>query len=206
MLLAWRALLVDEDRPATVRVAVRRISRWAVDRPHLHLGVRRGGRGVEGRVLDVVAHQLDALLPERLDVEQCAAVGKPELAVLRAVEAELEVHELRRCADLQLQVLEDGSDLVTFEAQRALHAKRVDRARGHPLVDRELRIGGLAELLRDERQPDPILEVADQQILASQVAERLTREVGELEIGVELAGVGGTQGSGRHRALRAGSR
>ncbi len=99
-----------------------------VDRADLRLAVGGDRGGVEGGVLDVVAHALDVVLAHRLDVDQRAAVVEVELAVPAVVHGVAEVHELRRCADVELQALEDGDDVDALVLQRLLHAPGVERA------------------------------------------------------------------------------
>ena len=103
--------LVDDHRPRAVRVPVGRGPRRPVDRPDLRLAVGGHRGGVEGGVLDVVAHAADVVLAHRLDVEQRAAVVEVELAVPAVVHGVAEVHELRRRADVELQALEDRDDV-----------------------------------------------------------------------------------------------
>ena len=156
----------------TVRRAVGRARGRAVDRPHLRVRVGRAGGRVEGGVLDVVAHPVHELLAHRLDVHQRAAVVEPELAVLRVVDLVPEVHELMRRADVELDVLEDRRDVAVAEVQRALRAQRVERARGHPLLDRDVE-HVLARVPREhERDADAVLEMAVEQVLATERRER----------------------------------
>ncbi len=130
--------LVDDHGPCAVRVPIGRYPRRPVDRPDLRPAVG-GHRGrVERGILDVVAHAADVVLAHRLDVEQRAAVVEVELAVPAVVDGVAEVHELRRCADVELQALEDRDDVVALVAQCLLHPLRVDRAAAHPLLDRDL--------------------------------------------------------------------
>ena len=126
-------------------------------------------------------------------------MGQPELAVLGRVETELEVHELVRSADVELEVLEDGPDAVSLEGERALHAQRVDRARSHPFFDREADVGVASEALRDQRQPDAVLQVTAEQVLAPEVGQHLSREVGQADAGIEGARVVGAQRQGSLR-------
>ena len=148
--------------------------------------VRGGRRRVEGRVFDVVTHELDGLLVARLfDVEEGAAVAEPELAVLGRVQSELEVHELLRRSYLELDSLEDRLDRVALEAEEALHALRVDGACAHPLFDSGTDEAVGALLHPDERLAAAIEEVADQQVLVPEPNQCGAREVGEGEVRVE---------------------
>ena len=97
------------------------------------VGGHRGG--VEGRVLDVVAHAADVVLAHRLDVEQRAAVVEVELAVPAVVHGVAEVHELRRRADVELQALEDRDDVVALVAS-APSASAWCRSGWHPSTPR----------------------------------------------------------------------
>ena len=106
-----------------------------MDRPHDRLGVGRNGGGIEGRILDVVAHPPHVLLAHRLDVHQRTAMRELELTVARVRHRVAEVHELRRRADVELQPLEDRDDVVALELERPLHSFRVDRAGSAPLLD-----------------------------------------------------------------------
>ena len=140
--------------------------------PKLHdsARIRCRGRRIEGRVFYVVAHQPDLFLAEGFYVEQRAAMAEPELPVVRPVEAKLKIHELRRRPDVELQVLEDGFDIVAFKAKRPLHALGVDRARPHPLVDGELRLVFGAESLEHQRDSDAVVEMAGEQVFAQLLA------------------------------------
>ena len=110
--------------------------RWIGRTCALAIGGQRGG--VEGRVLDVVAHAADVVLAHRLDVEQRAAVIEVELAVPAVVHDVAEIHELRRGADVELQALEEGEDVDALVLQRLLHPLGVERAGRRPLLDRDL--------------------------------------------------------------------
>ena len=75
-------LVFDAHRPRTMRMPVVRHARRPVDRAHLGAPVR-GDRGrVERRILDGVTHAADVLIAQRLEIEQCAAMIEPELAVV----------------------------------------------------------------------------------------------------------------------------
>ena len=69
---------VDEHLPEAVRHPIGGCARRAVDRPAARARVARHGAGVEGRILDVMAHRDDGCLAVRLDLEQRAAVRQPE--------------------------------------------------------------------------------------------------------------------------------
>ena len=128
---------------------------------HAQLRIRRPPGRVERGVLDVVAHRDDRLLAHRLDVHQRPAVVQVERAVVVVLHGHAEVHELGRCADVELHALEGDLDRVPFEAEEPLHAPRVDRARTHPLVDGH--VGHHAEtLVHHERHPRPVDEMARQ--------------------------------------------
>ena len=125
----------DVDAPLAMRHAVGRRTWRTVNRAHPRQRVRcRRGR-VERRVLDGVAHAADPVLPHGLHVHQRAAVAQRELAVVFVDQPELEVHVLRRRADVELDVLEDHVDGVTVEPQRVLHPLRIDRTGRRPFVD-----------------------------------------------------------------------
>ena len=158
-----RIRLVDDDRPRAMRLPVDRRARGPMDGTHLR--VRVGGhRGrVEGGVLDVVAHALDVVRSHRFHVEQCAAVVEVELAVPAVVHGVAEVHELRRRADIELQALEDGDDVVAFVAQGFLHAPGVERAGAGPLFDRDLQHLRTPERLDAPSHSGPVDQLADQQ-------------------------------------------
>jgi len=72
-----------------------------------HLGARVGGYSgcLEGGGLNVVAHAPDVVGAHRFDIEQSTAVVEVELAVPAVVDGVAEIHELRRCADVELQPL-----------------------------------------------------------------------------------------------------
>ena len=127
-------------RPVAVRQPVGRHARRPVDRPHARAGIRRDGGRVEGRVLDLVAHPDHDLLAHRLDVHQRAAVGQPELAVsARRATRKRKSRNWCGAPTSSCMPLKIVADVVAREAERALHALRVDRARAHPLLDRDRR-------------------------------------------------------------------
>ena len=154
-------------------------ARRPVDRPDLRLRVGRDGGRVERRVLDVVAHRDDVLLPHRLDVHQRAAVVEVELAVPAVVHGVAEVHELRRRPDVELQPLEDRDHVVALVAERPLHPRRVDRRCRHPLVDGDLRHPLAAERLDAPGHAGAVDQVPDQQQLGHE-----HRQLGPGEVGV----------------------
>ena len=80
-------------------------------------GFDAGGGGVEGGVLDVVAHGPHVVGAHRLHVHEGAAVVEPEPAVVVVGDGEPEVHELGRGADVDLEALEDGLHGVALEAR-----------------------------------------------------------------------------------------
>jgi hypothetical protein len=138
--------------------------------------IRRDRRRVERRVLDRVAHREDGGLAVRLDLEQCAAALEPEEAARRALELVADVHVLMCEADVELEVSHDGPDVVAFETHRALHALGVDRARAHPLLDRD----GLSRLRTEPhvhgRQRGTIQEMPEQHVLSTERREYSPRE------------------------------
>lgn len=168
----------DGDRPVAVWHPVRGHPGRAVDRPHLGTRVGGDGRGVEGRVLDVVAHRHHVVGAHRFDIHQRAAVVEPELAVVVIGDQEPEVHELRRSADIDLQPLEDGLDGVPFESQRLLHATGVDRARPHPLLDGDVPHDVAAERTDEVGHAGPVDQVAGQQVLRRQSGQLLLGQPG----------------------------
>ena len=157
-------------RPVAVGAAARD-SRRSVHRPHP--GARVGGdRGrVEGRVLDVVAHDSDHRFAHRDRVGERTAGPQPELAAIRRVELVPDVHELVGEADVELQSLEDRLDVGALESEEPLHPSGVDRARHHPLVDRELGCLVHASAAEDGRDRRPVLQVGGEHELASDGAE-----------------------------------
>jgi hypothetical protein len=148
-------------------------------RTHTSPRVRRHRRRVERRVLDVVAHVDDVLLAERLHVHEGTAAVEPEFAVVGVDHPVPEVHELRRRADVQLHALEDRLDVRAFEPEQALHPARVDRARAHPLVDRNLGHAVRAEQRDDVAHPRAVDQVSAEQVLADERRERGAVEVVE---------------------------
>ena len=91
-----------------------------------------------------------------------------ELTVPAVVNGVAEVHELRRGADVELQALEDGDDVIAGIAQRPLHAPGVDRAGAGPLLDRDLEHFRAAERLDAPSHSGPVDQLADQQELGHQ--------------------------------------
>ena len=175
-----RKLRVDRDRPVAVRLPAGRHTRRAVHGPHLRTRVRRAGGRVEGGVLDRVTHAVHVFLAHRFDVEQRAAVREPELAVVRVVDAAAEVHEVRGGADVELDVLQDRRNIAVAEVERALRTQRIDRARGHPLFDRDL-LHLLARTTRvHERHTDAVLEMSVQEPLPTEHGELGARQSFEL--------------------------
>ena len=133
-----------------------------MDRADLRPGVGGNGGGVEGRVFDVVAHGYYVVGTQRLDVHQGPTVIQPELAMVMVGDPVAEVHELRRCADLDLHSLEDRLDRVAFEAQCPLHPLGVDGAGSHPLLDGDIAHCLHAECSGEVRHTRPIDQMAGQ--------------------------------------------
>jgi hypothetical protein len=158
-----------------------------MDRPDPRVRVRRQGRGVERGVLDVVAHPHHVLLAHRLDVHERAAVRQLELAVVTIAHGEAEVHELWRRADVELQTLEHGRDVVAVEAQRALHPLCVDGARAHPLLDGDVAHAVGPERQQHVREAGSVDQVARQQELGHEHRELLS---GKLLEGIARTGHG----------------
>ena len=161
--LGFRVGLIDDDRPCAVRLPVGGQAGWPMDRTHLGLGIGGHRGGVEGGVLDVVAHALHIVRAHRLNIEQSAAVIEMELTVPAVMNGIAEVHELRRGADIELQALEDGDDVITGIAQCPLHAPGVDRAGTGPLLDRDLKHPRAAERLDTPSHSGTVDQLAYQQ-------------------------------------------
>ena len=184
------------------RQMVREPSRRTVHGPDLCARVRRDRRRIEGRVLDRVAHPVHVVLTHGFDVEQRATVREPELPVVRIFHPAPKVHEVVRRTDVQLNVLQDRRHVGVAETKGALRAPGIHRARGHPLVDRDL-LHLLARSARvDEGHPDAILQVAVQQPFATEHRELRARQPLELHDSipfrrgddrVDLGEVGGAQ-------------
>ena len=183
-----RVRLVDDHRPRAGRVAAGRHPRRAVHGPHLRLRVRGDRGGVEGRVLDVVAHRADVVLAHRLDVHQRAAVVELEGAVPAVLDVVPEVHELRGSADVELQALEDRDHVGALVAQRLLHPPGVDRAGPGPLLDRDLR-----HLLAPEGRDAPGHAGAVDQLADQQELRHESGEVGPRQAGVAAGHVAKTR-------------
>ncbi len=148
-----------------MRVPIGGRAGWAVDRAYLRSPVGGDGGGVEGGVLDVVAHAADVVLAHRLDIEQCTAVVEMELAVPPVVHVIPEVHELRRGADVELQALEDRDDVDALELEGLLHPLGVDRAGAHPLLDGNLEHPRMTERFDAPTHSGSVDQLADQQQL-----------------------------------------
>ncbi len=116
-----RVVVVDDDRPRAVRVTIGGEPGRPVNGPDLRPPIGRDGRRVERRILDVVAHATHVILAHRFPRPAAPAVVEVELSVPAIVHGVAEVHELRRCPDVELQALEDRDDVGTFVAQRLLH-------------------------------------------------------------------------------------
>ncbi len=162
-------------------VMVCRPARGTVDRTDLRVRIGGQCRGVECGVLDVVAHRGHVLVAQRFDVHQRATVVEPELAVLRIVDPEAEVHELRRRPDVELQALEDGDDVVALVAQCTLHAPGVPGTRRLPFLDRDLSHALPPELDDQVGHPGSVDQLAAQQQFrhqCRQVRPRQRRERG----------------------------
>ena len=67
--------------------------------------------------------------------------------------------------------------------------QRVERARRHPLLDRDVEhvLTGVAR--QHERDADAVLEMAVEQVLTAQWRQRPSREVSDRERGIERSGV-----------------
>ena len=76
-----------------------------------------------------------------------------------------------RRADVELHALEDRRDVVAVEAEGALHAPRVDRAGGHPLVDGDVAHRLRAVARQHLRDAGAVLEVRGELVLAREHGE-----------------------------------
>src|SRR5262245_20233316 len=138
------------------------------------------GGGVERRVLDGVTHRADGGLAVLLDLEQGPAAPEPEGPAALVLEPVAHVHVLVRKPYVELEALEDRADVVALEAEAAPHPASVDRARAHPLLDRDRLARGRPELHVYVGQRAAVQEMAEEHVLAA--------EGGELAAG-ELVGV-----------------
>ena len=138
-------------------------------------------------VFNVVAHESDPFFSKRFDVQQRAAMRKPEFTVVGSVELKLEIHELMRSTDIELEVLKDSADIVTFKPQGFLHATRVDGACRHPFRNGELHVRIATKALGHQGQADPVLEVSAQEVFSTQIGQGLPGEVGQGEPRVEFS-------------------
>ena len=126
-----------------------------------------------------MAHGADVVVAHRLHVHQRAAVVEVELAVVVVDDPEAEVQELERRTDVELDVLERRLHRVALEAEEALGALRVDRARAHPLVDGDVahHLHAVGDHLR---HPGAVDELPAEQ--------QLPQERGELQLGEVVEG------------------
>ena len=171
-----RMRVVDGDGPLTVRRPVGGHARRPVYRSDLRPGVRSRGGGVEGGVLDVVAHGLHVVRAHGLDVHQRSAVDQPELAVVVIGDHVPEVHELGGRADIDLHPLEDGLHRVALETQRLLHAPGIDGARTPPLFDGDVAHDVTTEGADQMGHAGSVDQVTGQQILGSEPGKLVTAE------------------------------
>ncbi len=169
----------DLDGPGAVRMAIRGRARRAVERSDLGPRVRCARGGVEGRILDVVAHGHHEVLTHGLHVHQRAAVVEVELTVGGIVHRVSEVQELVRRTDVELHPLEDGGDIIALEAEQTLHPLGVHGARAHPLVD-----GDVPHPLQAERADQVAHRGAVDEVTTQHVLPREHGQLGPLE-GVE---------------------
>ncbi len=155
-------------------------------RPDTRPAVGRDGRGVEGRVLDVVAHRGDVVVTEWFDVEKCAAMIEDERPVIPVVDPEPEVHELWRCADVELKAFEHVLDAVTVDSERGPDPVCVDRTRGHPFLDGDLAHHLSPEGADEMGHPAPVDHLAGQQEFGYQDGELLLTQtlIGRGAVGV----------------------
>ncbi|MFO1537484.1 MAG: hypothetical protein ACKOVH_06615 [Actinomycetota bacterium] len=117
---------------------------------------------------------------ERLGVEQGAAVGEPELAVERVAYAVVDVHVLVHEADVELEGLHDGGDVVALDAHERAHAPRVHGACTHPEVD--------GDVVHDVDAPGAQHGLGEQGAVEEHPGEH--RLVAEAEPGRAVHGVG----------------
>ena len=94
-----------------------------------------------------------------------------------------------RRPDVELHALEDGGDVVAVKAERALHAPRVDRARAHPFVDRDLMHRRRPVASQHLRNAGAVLQVRRQLIFAAEHGQGSPGEHSQLELRVERAAV-----------------
>jgi G3E family GTPase len=125
---------------------------WKVYREQLGLGIHRS-KGF----LWLPSRDQDVLL-----WNQCGGMVEMELTVPAVMNGIAEVHELRRGADIELQALEDGDDVITGIAQCPLHAPGVDRAGAGPFLDRDLKHPRAAERLEAPSHSGSVDQLADQ--------------------------------------------
>src|SRR5262249_1228049 len=176
-----------EHLPVTVRHAIGRRARRPVDRTAARARIGRNGGGVERRVLDGVAHRAHGGLAVALDLEERATALQPEEPPAAVRELIAHVHVLVRETDVELESLEDGGDAVASEVEAALHPPGVDRARPHPLLDRDglARRGSEPEM--HVRQRPAIQQVAEEHVLPAERGERGAREARETHGAPRLA-------------------
>ena len=192
--------VVNDDGPAAVWHLVSRHPRWPVDGAYLGQWIGCDCSGIEGRILDVVAHPAYVVLAHGLDIHQGATVVEPKLAVLGIGHRKPEVHELWGSPDVELEALEDGDHVVADIVEGPLHPSGVDRACGHPFLDRDLLHGLAIEDAQDPGHACSVDELTQQEKLRDQRGELRTIESGvsgldHREAPVELSGWCSTTGS-----------
>ena len=123
--------------------------------------------GVEGRVLDVVAHAPHHVFAHREHVGERTAGAEPELAVVAIVELVADVHELVGEADIELEALEDGGRRRRL--RNSAGAASAGCRSGWPSSTRRWRAGGPRPCCGAGGSParDPVLQVGGEHELAA---------------------------------------
>ncbi|MYL03022.1 MAG: hypothetical protein F4011_02430, partial [Acidimicrobiaceae bacterium] len=160
------------------------------DRPQLRVGDGEGG--VEGSVLHVMAHvghQLRVVGGQLPQVVVRTAERQPEVAEIVVDHLEMEVQEVVRRADVELESLEGLAHTVTHDPQVPFVALGVDRTRPHPfavgLADGRL----LARRHRDVGHQRPIVVHRYHHVLPAQAGQCSPRQAVERPLRVERTGV-----------------
>ena len=166
--------------------------------PDVSLGVDGLGGDIEGAVLDVMTHAGHHLVAERLDVHQRAAIGELEETVSLVHHLVTDVEVVMGKAGVELEYLEDGFDIVAFDAHDLAKTVAVDRARPPPFLD-----GQPLHFLHPVRDADgrthrAVENVDGLRVLAHQPNQRLSRQIFVSEIGNELTGIVGEAAAHRH--------
>ena len=141
-------------------------------RHHAGAGIRRNRCGIEGGILNIVAHHFYGVRTARLGLQQRATAIEPETAPIGRQYFKVRIEILVGKPALQLQSLENSGHVrTTGKAHRLLHAPCIDRTRAHPVGDRDILIGFIAVIDAQCGVARAAVELGAEHVLAAQLRQ-----------------------------------